>query len=164
MVQSSLSLDEQLIHDLERMRLQIIGLEAAESAQREKAEDAASDRDELRRLLDALPIAVWRAGPDGVFLYWNRRCSRFIARSAAEGAPPPGWFSGVHPDDYPACLAAYSEAVQKRSSFTLEYRRKRNDDSFCPVRDYGGPLTDAAGRFTGFVGAFFELPAFDIQP
>jgi PAS domain-containing protein len=68
-----------------------------------------------------------------------------------------GWTEGVHPDDLKACVADYSAAFKKRSSFKLKYRLKYRDGSYHWLLDFGCPFFGDNNDFLGYIGSCYDI-------
>jgi PAS domain S-box-containing protein len=112
--------------------------------------------DRFRGMADAAPVLIWMAGPDGRHTYFNDRWLQFTGRSM-EVELGEGWTGDVHPDDLPAYRAAYTEAVQSRSSFTHEYRLRRADGMYRWILDQGVPRRAADGTLLGYIGSCVDI-------
>ncbi len=114
------------------------------------------DRDLHLGMLEAAPVMLWRAGPDGQRDHFNARWLSFRGRSLADERGR-GWTEGLHPDDANDCLATMAVQFARRRPFELEYRLRGADGAYRRVRDQGEPFTDPSGAFAGFVGACLDL-------
>ena len=68
-----------------------------------------------------------------------------------------GWAEGVHPEDLERCLETYSEALDQRESFQMEYRLQRHDGEYRWIFDSGVPRWNSVGSFAGFIGSCIDV-------
>ena len=55
------------------------------------------------------------------------------------------------------CLKTYSHAFDKRESFAMEYRLRRNDGEYRWLFDIGVPRFNADGSFAGYIGSCLDI-------
>jgi PAS domain S-box-containing protein len=106
--------------------------------------------------LDELPTLIWRSGPDGKCDYFNRGWLRFTGRTLDEELGD-GWAQGVHPDDLPACLEKFLDAVRERQPFEIEYRLRRYDGQYRWIIDRANAIFDGAERYAGHLGSCIDI-------
>jgi two-component system, chemotaxis family, CheB/CheR fusion protein len=77
--------------------------------------------DELRQMIDALPVLAWATRPDGAWLTVNERWSEYagVAEREQQGA---GWLHVVHPDDRERVRAEWERAVANGNGFESLFR------------------------------------------
>jgi PAS domain-containing protein len=64
--------------------------------------EATGLRDELSRVVDALPGIVWTALPDGQLDFLNQRWREYTGLGV-DKACGSGWQDAIHSDDLPSC-------------------------------------------------------------
>ena len=114
--------------------------------------------EDVRQIVDVAPALVWMSGPDKQCTFFNKPWLDFTGRPI-ERELGNGWADGVHPDDLPTCLDAYSSAFDRREPFTIEYRRRRHDGEYRWVLDAGAPLFSPDGMFAGYIGSCVDITA-----
>jgi len=67
------------------------------------------------------------------------------------------WYANVHTADRARCADTYAGAVQARRPFELQFRLRRHDGAYRPVRGTGTPI-ERDGRFLGFMFGAVETP------
>jgi PAS domain S-box-containing protein len=136
--------------------VELVAVMSDVTAAREAGAALARDRDHHAALLDDFPAPVWRSDADGACEYINAAWQRVTGRGPdlERGS---GWTAGVHPDDLPGCLAAFSEALAARVPFTLEYRLRGADGRYRHVSGDHRPFRDADGAYAGYLGVLFDL-------
>jgi PAS domain S-box-containing protein len=130
--------------DLHLMREKVKVQEAMLREQERAAMQRQSDL-RWRQLLDAMPLCMWGARPDGTMFYSNRRWQLYSGLSSEESAHA-GLTACVHPDDVARLKRAWDEAVRSAGAFELPYRLRRHVDGTyrwhlgraVPERDEGG--------------------------
>jgi PAS domain S-box-containing protein len=111
---------------------------------------------DYRIVVEQTPIMIWRANTEAKCDYFNERWLEFTGRSM-EDEIGDGWTQGVHPDDLDRCVRTYEDAFERRERFEMEYRLRRYDGEYRWVLGTGGPIHDAAGGFTGYVGSCIDV-------
>jgi PAS domain S-box-containing protein len=109
------------------------------------------DEAQFRALVDASPVAIWVTNPDGGLRFANRAYLAFfgVRDTQARGG---AWKPLLHPDDAPAYVEAFADALARRAPFEAEARVRRHDGAWRWVASQARPHHDAAGRFLGYVG------------
>jgi two-component system CheB/CheR fusion protein len=115
-----------------------------------------ASRERLDLIANASPALFWMAGLDKGCTWFNRTWLEFTGRTMEEELGN-GWAEGVHPEDYPRCLATYVEAFDARRPFSMEYRLRRANGEYRWILDCGQPNYGEDGSFEGFVGACLDL-------
>lgn len=115
----------------------------------------ASER-RFRAMSDAAPVMIWMSGPDGRRTYVNKSWLEFTGRTQ-EQEQGEGWMQGIHPEDLSHCRHIYGRAFDRRETFTLEYRLRRNDGEHRWILDHGVPLYSPDGEFTGSIGSCLDI-------
>ena len=67
------------------------------------------------------------------------------------------WKRRVHPDDLDRCISQYLSSFDKRIPFYIQYRLRHHDGSYHRIADYGAPIYDLKGEFTGYIGSCYDL-------
>ena len=83
----------------------------------------------FRLVANRAPVLIWMSGPDKLFTYFNQPWLEFTGRPI-EAELGNGWTDGVHPDDLRVCLDTYTSAFERRESFKMQYRLRRNDGEY----------------------------------
>src|ERR1700738_2919392 len=74
-------------------------MERSMSRDGDSAEETPTNSEqELHLLVEAIPAAVWRAGPEGNIEYVNKRVLEYLGKPLGEIIGW-GWMESVHPDD-----------------------------------------------------------------
>jgi PAS domain S-box-containing protein len=113
-------------------------------------------RDFYISMLEDFPALIWLSGTDANCYYFNKTWLDFTGRTIDQEQSH-GWTEGVHPDDVDRCLTTYTESFRARNAFTMEYRLKRYDGEYRWIMDFGKPLYNADGTFSGYLGACYDI-------
>ncbi len=113
-------------------------------------------RDFYMKLIGDFPNPVRRSDTSGKCDYFNQAWLDFTGRSLDQELGD-GWLEGVHPDDRERCMQTHGAALEARRAFEIEYRLRRADDSYGSLLDFGQPFYDLRGRFTGYIGACYDV-------
>jgi PAS domain S-box-containing protein len=111
---------------------------------------------EYRLLVQHSPVMIWRSGLDANCDYFNETWLAFTGRTLEQEIGS-GWAEGVHPDDLEQCVSYYLDHFNRRAPFEMEYRLRRYDGVYRWIFDRGGPFTDDAGEFAGFIGSCVDV-------
>ena len=112
--------------------------------------------DEYKVLVEHVSVMIWRANTNAKLDYFNERWLTFTGYTL-EQETNYGWMEGVHPEDLDSYMEIYNEAFQKRKTFEKTYRHRRHDGIYRHIFASANPIYDAQGRFTGYIGSFFDL-------
>jgi two-component system, chemotaxis family, CheB/CheR fusion protein len=108
---------------------------------RKKAEEAVRESEErLRTVADNVPQVIWTNAADGKADYFNRRWYEYSGLNYEQSAGP-GWQAIVHPDDAPASIERWHQALAKGEVFDSEYRLRRHDGTYRWFIGRNVPLT-----------------------
>ena len=105
----------------------------------------------FRILADSSPLCIWVSDPQGGNRYVNRTyCEYFgVTPEQVEGSD---WQPFLHPDDAPAYLDAFLQAVAAHTPFQGETRVRRADGSWRWLFNYAVPRFSESGEYLGHVG------------
>jgi PAS domain S-box-containing protein len=140
-------------------RGQIIGLRGTvqDITERRRAEEAIRESEQRFRLVaNKAPVMIWMSGTDKLCTYFNEPWLEFTGRLLAAELGN-GWAEGVHPDDLTKCLDTYVQAFDRRESFDMEYRLRRNDGEYRWISDTGVPRLDSDRNFAGYIGSCVDV-------
>jgi hypothetical protein len=100
---------------------------------------------EFDRVVDALPGVAFTALADGNVDYVNQGWCAYTGRSA-NAATGSGWLAAVHPDDLPATLNSWREAVRNGEPYRKELRLQQADGGYRWFVSDGKPMRDNHDR------------------
>jgi PAS domain S-box-containing protein len=125
--------------------------------ERRHAEQAIRESEERFRLVaNTAPVLIWMAGPDKLCNYVNQPWLEFTGRPV-EIELGNGWANGVHPEDLNLCMETYKNAFDRRESFKMQYRLRRNDGEYRWIFDFGVPRFNPDGSFAGYIGSCLDM-------
>ncbi len=130
---------------------------AAVAEEHEQGAQVVRESEERFRLVaNTAPVMIWMAGTDKMCNYFNQPWLEFTGRPL-EAELGNGWAEGVHSGDLQRCLKTYSDAFDKRESFAMEYRLRRNDGEYRWLFDMGVPRFNPDGSFAGYIGSCLDI-------
>lgn len=113
----------------------------------------------LRHFLDAIPITVWTANPDGAVDYLNRTIIEFSGASKEQISEPGYWLTLVHPDDQDRCAETWMKSVETGTPYHIHFRFRRHDGEYIWHMVSANPVRDSDGRIIKWYGSAVELPS-----
>ena len=124
---------------------------------RRKAEERLQEQEEnYHTLADSGMALIWTAGTDKKCDYFNQIWLKFTGRTLEQELGD-GWAESVHPDDLARCFKVYTEAFDRRETFSMDYRMRRYDGEFRWIHDEGTPRYDRQGKFLGYIGHCLDI-------
>ncbi|MBB6216217.1 PAS domain S-box-containing protein [Anaerosolibacter carboniphilus] len=108
------------------------------------------------RLLENLPIMIWRADRDRKTGYVNKGWLEFTGMTL-EQVLDVGWIRAFHPKDIQKCSEIYFDAFRRRVPFEMEHRMRRYDGEYRWCVSVGTPFYDLNDEFAGFIGAVYDI-------
>jgi len=112
----------------------------------------------LRLIVDSLPVLAWVARPDGTAEFVNQRWVEY-AGVPAEQILQWGFLDFYHPDDVDGMVAVWMDSIEKRDRTHLKGRIRRFDGQYRWFYFSGQKITDANGvvRWVGANVDFEDL-------
>lgn len=80
----------------------------------------------FRTLAEAIPEAVWTAGPDGVVDFGNTRWREYYGSDDFATLAARGW--DIHPDDQKVAISGFALSLREGSPYEAEFRIRRAMD------------------------------------
>jgi|GEM_PF-467476 len=110
----------------------------------------------FRTLTDAVPQVIWTNDARGTATYFNQRWYEYsgLGKEASTGL---GWQAIVHPDDAPASVARWQQALAAGEVFDTEYRLRRGDGVYRWFIGRNVPLLDEQRRVLGWFGSATDI-------
>jgi PAS domain S-box-containing protein len=149
-------LEEERALLLVREQVARLQLELALRDRDETLQALAAKEEQYRVLAEVMPQCIWTAGPDGQTDYVNQHWCEFSGLDPVASLGS-GWAAVLHPDDAPACHAAWTRAVQTGEIFEAEYRMRRTDGMYRWFLGRGLPVRDRDGRVTKWLGTATDI-------
>jgi len=110
----------------------------------------------FRHVANTAPVMIWMSAPDKLCTYVNQPWLDFTGRRLTEELGN-GWLESVHPEDVKTCFDKYSQALDRRESFTMQYRLRRHDGDYRWVLARGVPRLNADDSFAGYIGSCVDI-------
>ncbi len=133
-----------------------IGIQYDVTERKRDAEQLQEAEGRFRLVADAAPVMIWMADADKRCVYVNSGWLAFTGCSL-EQVVGDGWVESLHADDRESCLATYSDAVDKRRSYRMEYRLRRRDGAYRWILSTGVPRSTEDGRLAGYIGSCLDI-------
>jgi len=126
------------------------------TGRRQAEETLRQNENQFRTLANAVPQIIWSNEAGGKANYFNQRWYDYSGLSYEESYGP-GWQAIVHPEDAPASIAHWQEALAAGSIFDVEYRLRRRDGAYRWFIGRNVPLHDKGGNITGWFGSATDI-------
>lgn len=108
-------------------------------------------RDYYMRVLDHLPVHIWRSDHLGRIDYTNGTLQAYCGTSASDLRPL------VHPDDQPSWQEVNASRVSLRDSSEQEFRLRRHDGQYRWMHEVAQPFHHQDGSFAGHLAACLDV-------
>jgi len=116
------------------------------------AEEALRQSEErFRNLADNVPQVIWTNEPGGKVNYFNKRWFEYTGLSYEQSVGPERQRT-IHPEDAPACIEQWQQALAEGKVFSAEYRLRRHDGEYRWFIGRNVPLRDD-GEILGWFGS-----------
>lgn len=117
-----------------------------------------TDRGEasFRVLVDAMPVMVWTARPDGWADYMNKYFVEWMARSREDLAGN-GWAASVHPDDLGPGGARWQHSIETGEPYEVKWRCRHVSGEYRWLHVTGNAIRDADGKIVKWVGGAIDV-------
>jgi PAS domain S-box-containing protein len=112
------------------------------------------------RLANAQRIAKlghweWEAGHDR--MHWSDQVLKILGSTSTEATTYPGFLDRIHPDDRRMVEKVMTEALIRRTGYSLEHRILRPDRTLRTVYQEAEFVTDQAGKSMRLVGTLQDI-------
>jgi PAS domain S-box-containing protein len=112
--------------------------------------------DELRTLIDTMPILAWTARADGAAEFFSRRWIDYMGVTS-EQARETGWTASLHPADVQRVVDYWATLVRSREHGEIEARFRRADGEYRWFLIRAAPLLDAEGEVVKWYGTNTDI-------
>jgi len=127
------------------------------TATRRRAEEALRESQQRwRSLTEALPQLVWGARPDGWCDYFSTQWTNYTGVSESDLLGW-RWMDTLHPDDRQPTRQFWMESIAGRQPYDVEYRIRRNDESYGWFKTRGTPIRDSDGTIVKWFGTCTDI-------
>jgi PAS domain S-box-containing protein len=107
--------------------------------------------DQLRAIIDTIPVLAWSARPDGSAEFFNQRWLKYAGLSIEE-ARDWGWTDAVHPDDLSGLTDYWRSILASGEAGEIEARLRRYDGEYRSFLFRATPSFDNEGRVVKWFG------------
>lgn len=107
----------------------------------------------LQELADCMPLAIWRATPDGTGDYYNKPWYEFTGQ-IPEDTRQQRWPEAIHPEDAPRIQEAWQQSVAQGKAYKMEFRmREGATGKYFWHLVHALPVVDEHGVITKWYGS-----------
>jgi PAS domain S-box-containing protein len=128
------------------------------SEQRQAREALRLGEERYRSLVEASAAIAWNTPASGEFGGEQPGWSAFTGQGPEEYSGW-GWLEAIHPDDREETAAAWSRAVESRSTYEVEHRVRRHDGEYRHMLVRGVPILTDEGAIREWVGTHTDVTA-----
>ncbi len=111
---------------------------------------------QLRQLMDSLPLLVWTCRPDGQCDYLSPQWSDYTGVKEADQLGY-GWLQQVHPDDRERVRSAWLAAIKAETAFENEFRIRNKEGMYRQFKTRVVPIRDAQGKIQKWYGSGTDI-------
>ena len=126
------------------------------SARKELERELRRQADFTGTLVGSAPVGIFATDESGACIFVNSKW-RELTGLSGEDAHGDGWLRAVHPDDAPQVSHAWEALVVDDTSFAVEYRFRRPDESVVWVASSAVALRNEHGEAEGYLGTVLDL-------
>lgn len=124
---------------------------------RKRAEEAVlASEENLRLIINTMPVLAWSARPDGSVDFFNQRWLDYTGLSSTE-AQEWGWAQSFHPDDMDRVTVYWRSIMSTGDSGQIEARLRRFDSTYRWFFIRADPLRDESGVITRWYGTNTDI-------
>ncbi len=114
------------------------------------------DYSQYKLIVESSPFMIWRAGTDGLPVYFNAKWLNFTGRTMEQEVGT-GWLNNMHPDDIKRSRAAFQKAFENNDTFEIVFRLRRHDGEWRYINACGLPHFDVRNTFRGYIGSCMDI-------
>lgn len=126
------------------------------SNDKNREQELRENEQRFRLLADSMPQHIWTADTEGNLNYFNKSVFDYSGFTQDEMVKK-GWLDIVHPDDRPANIAAWTEAISTGNDFIFEHRFRRHDGEYRWQLSRAIPQRDEKGNIQMWVGTSTDI-------
>ena len=127
-----------------------------EARVRDRVAQLKDSEERFRQLVTHASVGIFQIDPEGYCQFVNPSWCVGAGLSAEE-AVGLGWTRTVHPDDRSVLLASWQVAVSAGLTWSRDFRFLRPDGSVTWMSSSAGPLRNAHGEITGYLGNNLDI-------
>ena len=109
----------------------------------------------VRAISDTAPVLLWQSGPKGDCNYINKTARDYVGKDLLTTSYRK-LLGSVHHEDRKKLLRALRETVLTKQRSELEFRLRRNDESYRWMTGTALARVDADGKFAGLLGTVVD--------
>ena len=110
----------------------------------------------FRAISEASPALTWQLDAQGNLVYLNQRYMDMVGMNMEQLAPA-GWRSVLHPEDAPAYLADFEQAIRECSRFQHRVRIRTAKNEWRWLKSYALPWFTTEGEYAGHIGMSVDI-------
>jgi len=110
----------------------------------------------LRFLMDFMPVMTWNTGPDGAADFFNRVFLDYSGLTLNE-LRDWNWTKLLHPDDVEHTTKVWEDALQNGVYYEVEHRLRKHDGTYRWFISRGTPLRDHFGKILRWYGTSSDI-------
>jgi PAS domain S-box-containing protein len=134
----------------------LVMLKASEARFRDAAIAIAESEQRFRTLAEATSTIVWQTDATGRAREPSASWLAFTGQRK-ETWTPGTCLEAIHPDDLERVVAAWSQAITKRSTFKIDCRVRRHDGHFVPMVVCATPVIGPDGAVKEWIGTHTDI-------
>jgi PAS domain S-box-containing protein len=125
--------------------------------EKKRAEEAVlASQDNLRLIIDTMPVLAWSAQADGRVDFFNQRWLNYTGLSPSQ-AENWGWAQAFHPDDMPRVTVYWQSMMGTGESGQIEARLRQFDGNYRWFIIRAEPLRDESGAIVKWYGTNTDI-------
>ena len=126
--------------------------------EKKKTENLLLDSErQLREFMDAVPVQLWSATPEGNVDFLNRFWFEYTGLNPETTLAQGEWRNTFHPDERDTVLANWINCVRSGQPVAQELRMRRSDGKFEWHVVHGSPVRDRDGKIIRWAGATYNV-------
>jgi PAS domain S-box-containing protein len=115
-----------------------------------------SEEEKFRTLAENLPQMIFACDATGRKTYCCQRYLDYTGCSSFEEVDR-RWLTFIHTEDQKAAIIAWTQAVEKRTTYLAEYRLRRNDGVYRHHLARAIPTLNRDGQVSGWIGTITDI-------
>ena len=138
-------------------RQEVILLAIEDITQERAAQKMIVERESwFRNMADNAPVMIWMTDADHDWTFANSTWLQYTGTNLSD-VTGKGWLNTLHDDDRQNTYHYFKSNFERKSSFDIETRFRRNDGKYRWVLCTGKPTFSEEGLFTGYIGSCTDV-------